>query len=128
MVDRDGPGANFVDFDVTHLEAYRAKKASVDVEPDFERTNPDLAYNLENTQDETPLPGPPMDWRSSSSSSDSSSSGGGVEVPQLSEENRRFLQEIKGKVSPLSDEELSILETFTAGKTPEPAPGSEGAG
>ncbi|CAN8095434.1 unnamed protein product [Discula destructiva] len=66
MVDRDGPGAKFVDFEVSHLEEYRAKKVAIDAQPDFERTSPDLAFNLENTQDDESWQNPPADWRSES--------------------------------------------------------------
>lgn len=60
MVDRDGPGAGFVEFDAQALKEYQAKKGVIDAEPDFERTMGDLSFNLENTQAQSL---PPADWR-----------------------------------------------------------------
>lgn len=111
MVDRDGPGANFADFFPSDVEDYRAKKVVVDAEPDFERTNSQLAFNLDNTQAGSdgsplppPLPPPSADWRA----------GSGADMPGISEENRKFLEGLKGKESNLSAEELALLGTIAA--------------
>lgn len=80
MVDRDGPGANFIDFDAKDLDRYFAKKKNVEGEPDFERTNSDLVYNLENTQQGN-TPPQAVDWRSS----------GQADLAGVSDENRKKL-------------------------------------
>lgn len=113
MVDRDGPGAAFVDFNAADLEEYRAKKVAVDAEPDFERTNADMQSNLGNTQDNSPVPPPPStNWRSPSNN----------DLPAISEENKKFLEGLEGKETGLSDEELAILNS-AAGLGSEPASG-----
>lgn len=104
MLDRDGPGANFVDFNAADLEQFLAKKESIDAEPDFERTNPELEFNRENTEQPEPFILPPVDWRS----------GGTVGSAGLSDENRKFLMELKEKSPGLSPEEDNrLLEILT---------------
>lgn len=104
MVDRDGPGANFVDFNAEDLERYLAKKESLDAEPDFEGRNLGPEALSEDAEQANAAAPPPSNWRSAGP-------GG------LSEEMRKFLIGLKEKASGLSPEDLVALESL-AGQRP----------
>lgn len=112
MLDRDGPGASFSDFDAADHERYLGKKKDVDSEPDFETTRPELEFNLANTQnDGSSAPLPPMSWRSGEEDDGERSEKG---EKGLSEENRKLLDEIRNKVAGLSPEDLKVLDGLSA--------------
>lgn len=93
MIDRDGPGAKFFDFDANDLDRYRAKQETLDAEPDFERGESGVSYTLENTQQpETPPPAPQTDWRSTALA--------GFEGTP--EEERQLMQDIRERVSKIN--------------------------
>lgn len=98
MLDRDGPGANFIDFDTKEYARYVAKKKNVEGEPDFERTNPDLVFNLENTRQDDSPPPPQVDWRAT----------GATDLASMSDENRKVLTELHQQVSGMNPEEINI--------------------
>lgn len=104
MLDRDGPGAGFSDFDAHEHERYVAKKKEVDAQPDFETTRPDLEFGLTNTAgDET---SPPASWRSGD---DGDGDGMG-----LTDARRKMLEDIRDSVAALSPEDLRILTELSA--------------
>lgn len=87
MIDRDGPGAKFLDFDANDLDRYHKKLKTLDAEPDFETTKSGVAYTLENTQQHSEAAdAPPTDWRST-----------GLAKRSL-EEERNLLVELKEMV------------------------------
>lgn len=102
MLDRDGPGAGFSDFDNVDHERYLSKKKDVDAEPDYEKTRPELEFNLANTKGDDPADAQPGSWRSGE--------GSGKGQPGLSEEDRKLLDEIRDKVAGLSPEDLKVLD------------------
>lgn len=105
LVDRDGPGAAFADFNAADADAYRAKRAAVDAEPDFERSTnaADPGLNLQAGDEEAP---PAVgNWRS-----EGAAGGGGSEgLAGISEEDRRVLEELTGKEGDLTAEEIGIV-------------------
>ncbi|KAJ4423537.1 hypothetical protein N0V82_001862 [Gnomoniopsis sp. IMI 355080] len=85
MLDRDGPGANFIDFDAQDVDRYLGKKKTVEAEPDFERTKPNVLYNLENTQQAVAPPPQAVDWRTAEA----------TDASETSDENRKDLTELE---------------------------------
>lgn len=102
MLDRDGPGASFSDFDAADHERYLAKKKDVDSEPDFETTRPDLEFNLANTQNQGS-----SSWRSGAAQGAEQSEQGGT---GLSEEDRGLLDQVRDKIAGLGPEDLEVLD------------------
>lgn len=87
MIDRDGPGAKFIDFDMNDLDRYQAKLKTLDAEPDFETTKSGVAYTLENTQQQfEAADAPPTDWRTNAL------------AKRTLEEKRRLLVELREMV------------------------------
>lgn len=98
MLDRDGLGANFVDFDPNDLDRYLGKKKTVESEPDFERTQPNLVYNLENTQHAVAPPPKAADWRTAEV----------MDPAGATDENRKDLTELEEV-----DADLTLEDTDT---------------
>lgn len=94
MIDRDGPGAKFADFDANDLDRYHAKQETLDAEADFETSDSGVSYTLENTQQPETPPSPQTDWRSTALA--------GFEGTD--EEKRQFLLNIRERVSKMSTE------------------------
>lgn len=94
MIDRDGPGAKFADFDANDLDRYRAKLETLDAEPDFERTDSGVSYTLENTQQPETPPPPHKDWRATALA--------GFEGTE--EEKQQLLLDIRERVSKMKQE------------------------
>lgn len=99
MIDRNGPGAKFADFDANDLDRYRAKQVTLDAEPNFERTDSGVSYTLENTQQPEPPAAPQTDWRSTALA--------GFEG--TAEEKRQLLLEIQERVSKMGPEAVQAL-------------------
>lgn len=112
MLDRDGPGASFSDFNAGDHERYLAKKKDIDAEPDFETTRPELEFNLANTKNEDPsAPLTSTSWRSGEADDGDTPGKGGI---GLGEEDRKLLDEIRDKIAGLSPDDLKVLDKLSA--------------
>lgn len=110
MLDRDGPGAGFSDFDAPEHARYLAKKKEVDAQPDFETTRLDLELGPAGTAgDETSSPAL---WRLGG---DGTPGGAGEDGLGLTDARREMLEDIRDRVAALSPEDLRVLTELSAG-------------
>ncbi|KAK7749489.1 hypothetical protein SLS53_000064 [Cytospora paraplurivora] len=132
MLDRDGHGAGFIDFDEAEYQAYLAKQDEVDAEKDIEDGTTPHIWNIATTQpwndpefapaldvDNMPVPfrypiphvGPGDSWADGGPQPQ-------INAPELSEEDRVFLEEAKKKIdSGLSAADIAILEHLAEGQS-----------
>lgn len=132
MLDRDRHGASFTDFDSAEYQAYLARQDEVDAEKDIEDGAAPHIWNIATTQpwndpefapalgvDNMPAPfrypiphvGPGESWADGGPQPQ-------VSGPELSEEDRTFLEEAKKKIdSGLSAADIAILEHLVEGQS-----------